>query len=150
MRPAVAQLFELADDEFRERVLRNALTLSHQLKDVPENNLQRMREVVKDSWPDDGVRVHAERVANQIQLSDVGAYAWLTLAPALDLAPTSQQWADLATSGAVVIDTVDWLRRHYTEEAAMIAAQTCDARTAREWGQLLSAIPSEVEVPASV
>lgn len=150
MRPALEALFALEGDEFRDRVLANAMALSHELSDIPDEGLQRLRAVVRESWPADGVRVHVERDENHVRFSDVGAYAWLSLAPALELSPNDEQWADLATSGAVLTDTADWLRKYYTPESAAIAAAGLDSNSAGVWGQLLSAIPSEVEVPGAV
>ena len=93
---------------------------------------------------------HIERIEQETRFHDFGAYAWLTLAPALDIAPNEEQWGDLATSGAILTDHSDWLRRHYSETAAVRAARSCDAAGARPWAQLISAIPDETRVPDAV
>jgi hypothetical protein len=150
MRREVEVILGLSGDDFGNAVLSNAAALSHELGDVPEEARGRMAEVVQAAWPANGVRTNVERDENQVRFSDVGAYAWLTLAPALDIAPTAEQWADLATSGAILTDTSAWLERHYNDEAALLAARSCDASSVRPWAQLVGAIPNDARVPDEV
>jgi hypothetical protein len=141
--PEATALFALSGDEFRNAVLRNALALSGEVPRIPEESRERLAETVRGAWPEDGVGRNIERSGNTITFLSQGAMAWLTLAPELDLAPTPEQWADIATCGAVLTDTTSWLRTHYTEEAALLAAATCTASDARPWADLISAIPTE-------
>jgi len=143
-------MFEREGDDFRELALRNSMPLSDVVDDLSPGQRERLCDVVKSAWPDEGARAHVHREENNVRFGDLGAYAWLTLAPALDLRPSDEQWADLATSGAVWTDTADWLRRHYTAEAAAKAAEMLDSDDSAPWGQLLSAIPSDQEVPDAV
>jgi hypothetical protein len=145
----VKVILGMSGEEFRNAVLRNAEPLSFQ-RDLPEDARARIAEVVRDAWPAAGVRTNVEREENRIRFKDLGAYAWLTLAPALDIAPSPEQWADLATSGAILTDTSSWLERHYSEGAALIAAQSCDSTSLRPWAQLVGAIPNDTRVPDEV
>jgi hypothetical protein len=90
------------------------------------------------------------RDENEIRFGNAQAYAWLTLAPALDIAPSAEQWADLATSGVILTDSTIWLERHYSEEAVLLAARSCDSSSVRPWAQLIGAVPDEVRVPDEV
>jgi hypothetical protein len=146
----VEWLLGLSGEEFRNAVLNNAGALSNRIKSLPTDARQRLAEIVLGAWPDNGVHAHIERDEQETRFHDLGAYAWLTLAPALDIAPTEEQWADLATSGAILTDHSEWLSRHYSETAAVRAARSCDAAGARPWAQLISAIPDETRVPDEV
>jgi hypothetical protein len=150
VRKEVEVILELSGDEFRNVVLNNAQALAHEVKRLPEEARQRLIEVVQGAWPQDGVRANVERNENEIRFHDRNALAWLTLAPALDLSLSTEQWADVATCGTVMTDTADWLRRHYREDAAVRAARSCDSSAARPWSQLLSAIPRETRTPHEV
>lgn len=150
MRTEVDAILSLTGDDFRNVVLNNARALSHQVENLPDEARRRLIDVVEGSWPERGVRANVERRENQIIFHDRDAHAWLTLAPALDVAPTAEQWADLAISGAVMTDTSTWLERHYTEDGALLAAHSCDESGARPWADLVSAIPPDVRLPEEV
>lgn len=149
MRPEVEYILELSGEEFRNAVLRNADPISYE-RDLPEDARKRIAEVVREAWPAAGVRANIERDENRIRFKHAGAYAWLTLAPALDIAPSAEQWADLATSGAILTDSSTWLERHYSEEAVLLAAGSLDSASLRPWAQLIGAIPDAARVPDDV
>ncbi len=150
MRRDIQVILSLSGDDFRNAVLYNAGPLSWEVKNLTDADRNRLIAVVEGAWPEHGVGANVECDVHQIRYHDRGAHAWLTLAPALDIAPTAEQWADLATSGAILTDTSQWLSRHYSEEAALLAARSCDATGVRPWAQLVSAIPSEERVPDEV
>ena len=150
MSPEVERILKLSGEEFRNAVLRNAGPISYE-RDLPEDAQRRIAEVVRESWPPGGVRANIiEREENQIRFKDAEAHAWLTLAPALDIAPSPEQWADLATSGALLTESSTWLQRHYSEEAVLLAARSLDSTSLRPWAQLIRAIPDEAGVPDAV
>src|SRR5438067_13930277 len=105
MRRDVEVILGLSGDDFRNAVLNNAVALSYELRDLPEDARTRIAQVVQAAWPATGVRANVERDENEIRFGDAGAYAWLTLAPALDIVASAEQWADLATSGVILTDT---------------------------------------------
>lgn len=144
MRPDAEAIFARSGDEFRTAVLRGAVAFAHEVPRLSDEARLRLVEVVEDAWPEGGVGQNVERSETQLRFEDPAAAAWLFLAPALDVVPTPEQWADIATSGAVVTDTSSWLNRHYTEEAALLAASACESSDARPWADLISAIPGEV------
>jgi hypothetical protein len=144
MRSEVQAIFDLSGDDFRNAVLRNAVAFAHEVRTLTDDARARLIDVLGGAWPERGVAANIERTENTLTFHDPGAAAWLVLAPALDVVPTSEQWADIATSGAVLTDTSGWLSRHYTEEAALLAANSCQANDARPWGDLIAAIPTDV------
>lgn len=150
VREQVAVILGLSGDDFRNAVLAHANALSWDAKEFDEDARRRIAEVVQDSWPENGVRANIERDNGTFHFRDRGAHAWLTLAPALDIAPSAEQWADLVTSELVMTDTSSWLSRHYTEEAALRAADSCDSPSVRPWANLVGAIPTEVRIPEDV
>lgn len=150
MRPEVEAILRTSGDEFRDRVLVNAGALSYEVKDIPEEARQRLIEVVLAAWPEDGVAANVERLEHEIRFDRLGALAWLTLGPALDVTPSAEQWADMACSSVLLTDTSDWLSRHYSEKGALIAAGSCTSAGVRPWSQLISSIPAEATVPAEV
>ncbi len=149
MRRDVEVILGLSGDDFRNAVLNNAGPLSYE-RELPEEARNRIAEEVRGAWPATGVRANVERDENEIRFGNAEAHAWLTLAPALDIAPSTEQWADLATSGAILTDTSSWLERHYSEDAALLAARSCESSSVRPWAQLVGAIPDDVRVPDEV
>jgi hypothetical protein len=141
-------ILDLSGDEFRNAVLSNAVAFSFEVPRLADEARTRLVSVVENAWPDGGVAQSVGRTENKVSFHDPAAAAWLVLAPALNVVPTPEQWADIATSGTVVTDTSAWLSRHYTEEAALLAASRCESSDARPWADLIAAIPREV--PAAV
>ena len=143
MRAEVKKILDLRGDDFRDAVLCNAVAFSHEAPRLSGEARTRLVEVVTDAWPEGGVGRNIERSEKTFHFQDPAAAAWLFLAPALDVVPTPEQWAEVAISGAVVTDTSNWLRRHYTEEGALLAASRCESSDARPWGDLIAAIPEK-------
>ncbi|HEX6679300.1 MAG TPA: hypothetical protein VF063_01515 [Gaiellaceae bacterium] len=142
-------ILQLSGEEFRNAVLANASPLSHQ-RDLSEDARKRIADVVRAAWPEGGVRANVEWDESEIRFANAEALAWLTLAPALDIAPSTEQWADLATSGVILTDGSTWLERHYSEQGALEAASSCVSSSLRPWAQLVGAIPNDVRVPDAV
>src|SRR5271154_7444918 len=112
MRPELEEILDLSDDAFREAVLRNAAAIAYEVKTLDDEQQRRIAEIVVAVWPKDGMAANIEREERQVRFLDLGAHAWFTLGPALDLVPTPEQWASLATSGTVLTDTSQWLHSH--------------------------------------
>lgn len=147
MKPELEKILSLPPDEFRKAVLRNAMPLAHEIKGLGDDDRSRVREVVLSNWPEAGIAASVEQKEHSVTFRDLGAYAWLTLGPVLDLAPSPEQWASLATSGIALTETTNWLEHHYSEQAATIAAETCNAPETRPWADLLASIPLEAGLP---
>ena len=134
---AILQITE--EDLFRRAVVANAGFINQHVRELTPDARERISVVVHGAWPPKGVRASVERRESEIHFANGEAFAWLTLGPALDVVPTPDQWAELATCGAVMTDTAEWLRHHYTPAAARSAAESLTSNLPRPWAQLITA-----------
>lgn len=149
-RREIEAIFAMEGEQFAGTVLANAQLLASVAKDLNEEQRARLLEVLGTAWPKEGFGASFTRSENQIHSSNRNAFAWLFLGPALNAPLAPEQWADAATSGVVMTDTAEWLRGHYTEEGALLAANSCKADEARNWAQLIESIPTTIRLPGAV
>lgn len=138
-------LGELLDRERSENLdLGIALNSQHfasQVGNLSEEQAQDLRRRLDEWWPD---KPYAETITRQSQNSwsqENFAAAWLWFGPPLDKDLTARQWAEIACSGILFHDQMEWLKRKATPEAKLELAQTCTAEDARIWNQALQVIP---------
>jgi hypothetical protein len=122
-------------------ILRDAFNLVRQVSSLTVEQREDLRQRLAEWWPDKPFIETIHRSEERRFSIEDRAGAWLWLAPALDIAPNKEQWAQLATSGVIGTSQRDWLRRHASPESVRAATELLDAPDVDRWYELLGACP---------
>lgn len=119
----------------------DVFNLVRQVASLTDAQRQDLRQRLADWWPDKPFIETIQRGEERSFSIEPPAGAWLSLGPALDIAPSSEQWAELATCGVLGTSQRDWLRRHATSESVRAAIKLLAAREVGRWYELLGSCP---------
>jgi hypothetical protein len=119
----------------------DALNLVRQVSSLTDAQQQDLRERLAEWWPDTPFIEAIQRGEDRSFSIEREAGAWLWLGPVLDIAPTDEQWAELATCGVLGTNQREWLRRQATPESVRLAIELLDAPEVDRWYELLGACP---------
>lgn len=140
----VAELLSRRDASADGELKARALQLSRRggIEGADRDDLRRR---LADWWPAEGVGAGIRILGDSRYSMRPDANAWVHYGPVADAPLAPHQWVDMATIPLPHSDGYrDWLRRAYTDEAGALCASRDLVLTARQWADLILAIPPPV------
>jgi hypothetical protein len=139
--PTLSDLLARDREHWDEIIAHHSQHYAGEVASLSPEEADDLRHRLDEWWPE---RPFAETItrtnANSWTQENLAA-AWLWFGPPLDKDMTPHQWAELASSGILFHDQIEWLQRKASTEAKLELARTCRAGDSRVWYEALSATP---------
>jgi hypothetical protein len=128
-----------------EAVLANPQAVAYAAREVSDEERAQLLDLLGELWPEDGFEALMAEDGQGEQARR--GWAWIILGPVLKAPLTPKRWAEVATTGWVLSDQARWLAATYTDEGLDLAVRRTQSAAVRIWGQLVSAVPTEADLP---
>jgi hypothetical protein len=143
--PTLSELLTRPREQWDEIIAHHSQYYAREIPDLGEDEREDLRGRLREWWPS---KPFAETITWKQRSSPGTSWsmenlpaAWIWFGPALDIDVTPQQWAELAASGVLFEEQMEWLQRKATEEGKRLLAEVCTSNTGREWQEALRATP---------
>lgn len=146
--PAKSRLSDLLERDIGEveaALIDDATSLAR-ARELPEDQRKKLAGWLSGRWPADGIRSGVtENMRGGYNLSPEAA-AWISYGALSGVAIAPDRWAELVLLPFIHFDerARRWFRVNYTDEAGVLLIEEASTLTARQWADLLDAIPNKV------
>ena len=134
----------MAAADAESELFARAQQLASEVKDLPDELKEELAHRLNAAWPEDGFSSLVQRDEDHGWTVSWAAVAWTSYGPALDLELPPDQWVQIAASGIILGEALEWLRRGWTPEADELVVAECESTDARTWGTLVDATPARL------